>query len=1131
MNPVNKYFQRSGCFLIFLILAYSPVNVYAQDNNAAGQVVSLYGDVWLSSGPGNPWRKINRSQKIFIGSRVKTGRLSGVSLRMEDESLIRLSQKSEFQVEGVRVTSFWRRATALVSGLTRGVQSSYRLLTGKLWGRNNNRGLNSRVVTPTATIGIRGTEYSIESNQEFSSVAIMEGIVLAENEFGETIINSGEQAITRAGQAPQKSTIVQIGESVQWTVLVPELIDLDLYLKRSVRHKNISAKISLAYQLTQFTEAQNLVKDELSKQPGNLDLIIANAWINLKAGETQTTYQQLSELGSSDSVLQEMLAFSAFLIGKTDEAENIIEQLEKNNQLSDKGWVVSGYLAQANFDLLQAEMAYIRALEINTDNQLARVQLATLYFGSEQDVRALNLVNTALRARPGFLPAINMKGFIYLSQNETSTAIKTWQQAESKEIANAQTYFGLSLAYMRKGKIEEAMQSIATAVLLDPQRSMYLSYWGKMLNEIGRNDKALTVLDSAIRLDANDPTPRLYKAIILADLNRPGEAIRNIQLAIKLNDNKGVYRSRSLLDKDLAVQNVDLSRLFTQLGLAEWAQKKAMDSIKLNFSNSAAHISNTGAYAEIDGRGYTLSNEALLSRLMQPANINSFASNLGLTSLYELPGHEFSMGLGGGNHGQSELQLIIAGANPESQTAWSAIATHEESDGWRDNNGNSFDNLSLIGKWQPNLKNNFTLSLSAFESELLDEVYPRYEISSVHDELASVDNSTLELGLGWHHKLNNHHELLTYFSTLERTFDQIDGYLEEIPVGVDVLTRRGFDDFYFERPYSHLQLQGLYKFDNHQFFYGLIFLKGDMISELADDFKLFDPLDNLLSESVFSSAYDLDISFSSFYVQDSWKINPSLQLDLAAYVEELDNANPKTGTEWTQKETSGRFGLIWKVTDQHTFRVASFDYFLPFVSSRLDPTDIAGISIYRNTHEGSLIKESDFVWDFEWGNGLVSTSFYMVEESSTGAQFILGEQVEVVAESYQEGVSVLVNSMLGLTTGFSLEFSNFEVESDSLASNNRDESIVKLKLTHMNSNGFVASVQHIMREMTFQDNREESINATNLSLSYSFAQKTQLVEFNVINLFDEEFDWVTDEFSTLGVAPERVFMANYRVSF
>ena len=65
-------------------------------------------------------------------------------------------------------------------------------------------------------------------------------------------------------------------------------------------------------------------------------------------------------------------------------------------------------------------------------------------------------------------------------------------------------------------------------------------------------DQALDALDAARELDPRDPTPLLYQGIILRDLNRPTEAVRSFHRAIVLNDNRAVYRSRFLLDGDLA---------------------------------------------------------------------------------------------------------------------------------------------------------------------------------------------------------------------------------------------------------------------------------------------------------------------------------------------------------------------------------------------------------------------------------------------------------------------------------------------------------------------------------------------------------------------------------------------------
>ena len=56
-------------------------------------------------------------------------------------------------------------------------------------------------------------------------------------------------------------------------------------------------------------------------------------------------------------------------------------------------------------------------------------------------------------------------------------------------------------------------------------------------------------------LDPQDPTPYFYDAIQKQTTNRPVEALQDLQKAIELNDNRAVYRSRLLLDSDLAARS------------------------------------------------------------------------------------------------------------------------------------------------------------------------------------------------------------------------------------------------------------------------------------------------------------------------------------------------------------------------------------------------------------------------------------------------------------------------------------------------------------------------------------------------------------------------------------------------
>lgn len=1129
---MNKFITLSISAFLFSI-AFAHPALAADD--PVGQLISSYGQVFIASGSSGRWQRAEPGHKLYPGSTVRTGSYSGASLRMEDESLMRLSQNSEFTVEDVRVSSFWRAATALAKSLERGISSSYRLLKGKLWSRNNNRGANARVVTATATIGIRGTEYVVEADESGSRVSIQEGAVEAKNELGELIIHSGEQALIAKGSVPAKSRIVAIGQSVQWTIMVPDLVDVPHHLKRGFSDKKAGAGFFDAYEAGQYSQAMESIKAALSKAPGNDDLKLLQHWIEIKAGDPVAGNRELLGSASANPLnigLQELAALSTFLVGDIDKARKLLERLRKDQLISDSGWVVQGYIHQASYHLDAAARAYQQALSMNPENNIARIQLATIHFGSERPEQARALVAQALRQDPANASALTLKGFLQLADNENDGAIQAWQQALASGAQNADAYFGLSLANMRLGHVEDAMQHIATAVLLDPQRAMYLSYWGKMLHQIGRQDKALTVLDSAIRLDPNDPTPRLYKAIILRDLNRPGEAIVNIQDATRLNDNRGVYRSRSLLDKDLAVQNVDLSRIFTQLGLANWAHKQAIDSVRRDFANPSAHIVNAGAYAEQPDRTYALGNEALLARLLQPANQNAFNSFNGYTTLFEAPENDYDLTLGAGNHGQQELLFVASGARPASNMAWGLGLLHDASDGWRDNNGETSQSLALVTKWQPSERNNFMFALAATELELLDEFDNRFSFSQPHDSQDRFESSTLQLELGLHHRLDASHDLLAYLA-----LDDVDGKLFDAQqlLSSPTQTLEALSDSDFNNPATRLQLMGIKRVADHQLFFGLLLHDGKREATTSVNVGTFDLNQAQVGAlTPFSQDdYALDVSYQGLFVQDSWRINPALTLDLAVYHETMDNANAFTGGEWEQDETTGRLGLAWAVDGRNTLRLAAFEYLLPFVSARLDPTDVAGVPIFKNTNEGSLVREADLVWDYQWSGGLLSLDVYKVEESFRSATPNASNvQVESTTESEKEGVIVDLDLLAGRHTGVSLSLDDFDLKDQADPAADRAETRATLAVTHVTPGGLRVSLQQVARRLKFDaSGQKDTIEVTNLLLSYEFANKSQAVVLQANNLFDKQFDWVTDRFAVSGEDPARMARLSWRVNF
>ena len=134
-----------------------------------------------------------------------------------------------------------------------------------------------------------------------------------------------------------------------------------------------------------------------------------------------------------------------------------------------------------------------------------------------------------------------------------------------------------------------------------------------------------------------DPTPYFYKGIALTDLNRPGEAVQEINKSIELNDNVAMFRSRSLLDQDLAVRNVSLAKSYQQLGLTEWGYSKAVTAVNYNPFDSSAHLflrdviigARSGLDLQFSTSGLLFSSqlaEAALYRVLSRANQNTFSN-------------------------------------------------------------------------------------------------------------------------------------------------------------------------------------------------------------------------------------------------------------------------------------------------------------------------------------------------------------------------------------------------------------------------------------------------------------------------------------------------------------------------
>lgn len=152
---------------------------------AAGRVDFALGDV-KAVAPDGRSRPLAKGAEIASGETIDTG--SGrAQVRFTDGAQVSLAPQTQFRVDEYQ---FAGKADGSEKGFFSLLKGAMRTITGAV-GRTNRD--NYKVNTAVATIGIRGTEYSVAYGNSIS-VTTGEGVIEVCNAAGCLIVNSGETA-------------------------------------------------------------------------------------------------------------------------------------------------------------------------------------------------------------------------------------------------------------------------------------------------------------------------------------------------------------------------------------------------------------------------------------------------------------------------------------------------------------------------------------------------------------------------------------------------------------------------------------------------------------------------------------------------------------------------------------------------------------------------------------------------------------------------------------------------------------------------------------------------------------------------------------------------------------------------
>jgi tetratricopeptide (TPR) repeat protein len=479
-------------------------------------------------------------------------------------------------------------------------QRDIKLFFGRIWAhviRWKER--PTRFSSGSTIAAIRGTELSlaVASDGNETSLSVLEGRVEAETDAGKATLTGGQGTIGAKGRAPA-ATRVRPLDAVQWALYYPPVL-----FARPGAQPSASQRAAESLATGSVEEAAKLLDEALKANPKDANALSLKAIMSVAAN-------------------------------RADEAAGFARQAAAADPKSSAAQIALSYAQQAKFDLEGARASLEQAVQLDPGDALAWARLAEIRSSQGLGSGSLEAARKAVEIDANLARAHTVLGFSHLAQVNTAEAAAAFRKAAEIDASDPLARLGLGLARIRDGALAEGTRELETALSLDPGQALVRSYLGKAYFEQKRVDLVDREYDLAKKNDALDPTPWLYDAIAKQTTNRPVDALESFQRAVELNDNRAVYRSRLLLDSDLAARSAALGRIFADLGFQDRGLVEGWGSLGSDPGNFSAHRLLADNYAALPRHEIARVSELFQSQMLQPLNTTPIQPSLGESNLF-----------------------------------------------------------------------------------------------------------------------------------------------------------------------------------------------------------------------------------------------------------------------------------------------------------------------------------------------------------------------------------------------------------------------------------------------------------------------------------------------------------------
>jgi len=1044
------------------------------------RVVSIEGTIEVKRQKQGGWSRIQLNDEFCAGDSIRADIHSRAGLLLRNETLLRLDQGTtlvlpQFHEEDSAWLELVRGAVHFISNVP------YRL----------------KIKTPFVNAAIEGTEFAVRVSEADTKVWVLEGKVLVDNSQGSISLGPGDAAVAEAGKPPVPYLKIKPRDAVQWALHYPPIID---YRSSTAVDPQRQRAVTLyrTGQIPAAIEALNAAP-ETARDSG---FFTQRAAILLTVGQVQSAQKDidkalaLSPNSGAPRALQSVIALT-----QNDKAKalSLAQEAVKLEPKSPTPQVALSYAQQAAFDIEGARESIKKALELAPDDPLAWARLSELELSTGELDDALDSAKKAEALDPELSRTQMVLGFAQLTEIDIDEAKASFTKAIALDPSAPLPRLGMGLAKIRQGDVEQGRKDIEVAAVLDPENSLIRSYLGKAYYEEKRGNVASREFAMAKQLDPKDPTPWFYDAIYKQTVNRPVEALHDMQKAIELNDNRAVYRSSLLLDDDLAARSASLGRIYNNLGFQERGLLEGWKSVNTDPGNYSAHRFLADNYSVLPRHEVARVSELLRSQLLQPINITPVQPQLAESSLLfnnrlgssALSFNEFNplfernrfalqaSGVLGSNYTFAD-QVTQSGV--WNNFSYSIGQLHNQTDGARVNNDVKEDIYNIFTQIR------LTSELSV-QAEFRHKDLDHGDIQSHFDAADEDPNFRRNL------RSNTYRAGAHYSPAPHSDFIVSAVYLDQLETSI-----QNFGTFTSDIQAANYIVEGQYLFSSD-------------ILDITVGGGFFRLKQNNEFQSAFfgNMASQTETRQRNGYLYSNIRFPDEVIWTLGLSFDELDDTDFGLSSRWNPK-----LGLIWDAMPGLTFRAAAIRTTArSLISSQtIEPTQVAGFNQFFDDRLGTDANRYGIGLDYK-----VCQNFYLGFEASKRKLkvpifFFPREKWE--EQFYRAYINWTPTPNISMNIGYMLERFRRKVKNDIFTNPARTTNhIIPIGLRYFHPSGFFGALKIRYVNQNVEESTVNGIDEFVLAdaeIGYRLPKRYGVFTLGISNIFDENF-----RFESLGI--------------